>query len=66
METRGWYDPALQMFVEEAREPDRRRLAFLRWLAENGRLEHPVMGAASGELVAAPFEDALGGLPLAS
>jgi hypothetical protein len=65
METVGWYDSALQMFVEEAREPDRRRLTFLRWLVENNRLEHPVMGPASGELVAVPIASSTGTLPLA-
>lgn len=45
--TRG-YDSELQMFVEEPRELDLRRLRFLRWLGERGRLEHGVAGAPSG------------------
>ena len=66
METVGRYDSALQMFVEEAREPDLRRLAFLRWLVANDRLEHPGIGPASGGLVAVPVEDAIVELPRAS
>ena len=66
MKAVGRYDSALQMFVEEPREPDLRRLKFLRWLVKNDRLEHPVIGPASGELVAVPVEDAIVELPLAS
>jgi hypothetical protein len=33
------YDPELQMFVIEPREPDVGRLLFLRWLHERGQLE---------------------------
>ncbi len=66
METVGRQYSALQMFAKEAGEPDRRRLTFLRWLVENNCLEHPVMGPASGGPVAAPIEDAIGPLPLAS
>jgi hypothetical protein len=66
MKAVGRYDSVLQMFVEEPREPDLRRLTFLRWLVENDRLEHPVSGPASGELVAGPVEDAIVGLSLAS
>jgi len=54
------------MFVEETREPDMTRLTFLRWLIEHDRMEHPVVGPASGELVVLqqPLEAAE--LPLAS
>jgi hypothetical protein len=48
------YDGALQMFVEEAREPDFTRLAFLRWLGENGRLEHDVFGTPSARTPSTP------------
>jgi len=48
----GRYDTNLQMFIEERRAPDMRRLRFLRWLAEGGRLEHEVAGASCGELSA--------------
>ena len=65
MKAVGRYDSALQMFVEEPREPDLRRLTFLRWLVKNDRLAHQVMGPASGELAAVPAEDAMIELPLA-
>lgn len=44
------YDGTLQMFVESPREPDMARLTFVRWLAEQGRLEHPIAGPSSGPL----------------
>jgi len=66
MKAVGRYDSALQMFVEEPREPNLRRLAFLRWLGENHRLEHPVNGPASGELVVALAQAEIAELPLAS
>ena len=34
------YDAELHMFVQEPRLPNPRHLEFLRWLAEQGRLEH--------------------------
>jgi len=43
------YDGDLQMFRDTAREPNRETLVFLRWMAEQGRLEHEVSGPASGE-----------------
>jgi hypothetical protein len=43
------YDPELQMFVSEPREPDLNRLLFLRWLHEQGRLGYPAPEAASSE-----------------
>jgi hypothetical protein len=49
----GRYDTALQMFVQETKEPDIRKLTFLRWLVENNRLEHSVYGPQSGEYAAA-------------
>jgi hypothetical protein len=66
MKAVGRYDSALQTFVEEPGELDLRRLTFLRWLVEHGRLDHPASGPASGELVAVTVEDAIIGLPLAS
>jgi len=39
------------MFVDEVHEPDLARLAFLRWLGERGRLEHPVYGPSSGQFM---------------
>ena len=44
MRTVSRYDGALQMFVEEPREPSYEHLRFLRWLVEHGHLEHPVAG----------------------
>ena len=51
MGRRNSYDNALQMFVHEPRDADLKRLAFLRWLAESGRLEHAVAGPATGSYV---------------
>lgn len=45
------YDSSLQMFVQAPRELDMTRVAFMRWLAEQGRLEHRVAGPSSGPLV---------------
>jgi hypothetical protein len=43
------YDPELQMFTDGPHEPDGRRLRFLRWLVEQGRLEHSPAGDSAGE-----------------
>lgn len=43
------YDGELQMFVDAAHDPSRASLLFLRWLAEQGRLEHEIAGPSSGE-----------------
>ena len=48
------YDGDLQMFVQSKREPNREVLIFLRWLAENDRLEHSIAGPSSGEYAAEP------------
>ena len=45
------YDGDLQMFRVAAHEPSREALRFLRWMAEQGRLEHEVSGPSSGEYV---------------
>ena len=66
MKAVGRYDTALQMFVEEPREPDMNRLAFLRWLVENDRLEHGVIGPVSGELAVLKARADIAELPLAS
>ncbi len=50
MAAMGRYDSTLQMFVQEPRDLDLRRLAFLRWLGERGRLEHEIAGPSSGPL----------------
>ena len=66
MKAVGRYDSALQMFVEEPREPDLRRLSFMRWLIENNRLEHEAVGPASGEFVVIAAETEVVEFPLAS
>lgn len=43
------YDGSLQMFCEPVHEVDLPRLRFLRWMIEQGRLEHPVYGPPAGE-----------------
>ncbi|MCC7367620.1 MAG: hypothetical protein IT306_04320 [Chloroflexi bacterium] len=50
MAAMGPYDSSLQMFVQTPREIDMTRLAFMRWLAEAGRLEHRIAGPSSGPL----------------
>lgn len=47
----GPYDADLEMYVELERDLDLRRLRFLRWLVEHGRLEHEVAGPAAGPLI---------------
>lgn len=47
------YDAALQMFVEAPREPDMKRLAFIRWLVAGQRLEHDPAGPSTGEFATA-------------
>ena len=50
----GPYDSTLQMFVQTPQPIDMSRLTFMRWLAENGRLEHRIAGPSSGPLVGQP------------
>jgi hypothetical protein len=52
MNTARAYDPELQMFRESAREPALAELRFLRWLAEQGRLETTPSGPPSGRYAA--------------
>jgi hypothetical protein len=47
----GVYDGDLQMFVEKPRELDLEKLRFLRWMVEQGKLEHAAAGHSSGKLV---------------
>jgi hypothetical protein len=54
MAAMGPYDSTLQMFVQTPQPIDMSRLTFLRWLAENGRLEHQIAGPSSGPLVGQP------------
>jgi hypothetical protein len=46
---RARYDSELQMFCDATHEPSREALQFLRWMAEQGRLEHAVFGPSAGE-----------------
>ena len=48
-ESRG-YDTELHMYREPVRELDRATLLFVRWLVEQGLLEHPVAGPPSGPM----------------
>ena len=59
MAAMGKYDSALQMFVQTPQPIDMSRLTFLRWLAENGRLEHRIAGPSSGPLVNQPTAQAV-------
>jgi len=52
------FDGDLQMFRETTREFNLAHLRFLRWLAEQGRLEHKPLGPPSGPLVdGKPYEE---------
>jgi hypothetical protein len=44
------FDADLQMFRETLRAVNLAHLRFLRWLVEEGRLEHGVAGVPAGEL----------------
>ena len=50
------YDSDLEMFREAPRPLDHAHLCFLRWLAEQGRLEHAPVGLPSGALAAVVCE----------
>ncbi len=52
------YDGDLEMFRETPRMINVAHLEFLRWLSEQGRLEHKPMGPSSGEL-AEPVKEVL-------
>jgi hypothetical protein len=43
------YDGELQMFCDSAHEANLEGLRFIRWLVEQGRLEHGAAGPPSGE-----------------
>jgi hypothetical protein len=47
------FDGTLQMFRDAPKPVNLAQLRFLRWLAEQGRLEHAVAGLPSGEFAAA-------------
>ncbi len=52
------YDGELQMFCDAAHEPNLESLRFIRWLVEQGRLEHDAAGPPSGEYAEQPLEAA--------
>jgi hypothetical protein len=52
------YDGELQMFCDSAREANLEALRFIRWLVEQGRLEHDAAGPPSGEYTEQPLEAA--------
>ena len=56
------YDGELQMFCDTAHEPSREALLFMRWMAEQGRLEHAVYGPSSGEYADEPSVEMFGEL----
>jgi hypothetical protein len=49
MSERPAYDTELGMFVDSTREPDCAHLRFLRWLVEQGLLEHEAASLPTGE-----------------
>ncbi|HEY7061375.1 MAG TPA: hypothetical protein VII06_07855 [Chloroflexota bacterium] len=52
------FDGELKMFRDADRPVNLACLQFLRWLAEQGRLEHGVAGPSTGEFAVAMFEPA--------
>lgn len=51
------YDGDLQMLLEQPKGINVAHLTFIRWLCEQGRLEHPVAGPSSGAFVPRPAAD---------
>jgi hypothetical protein len=49
MKATGQYDKELQMYCDAVREVNFEQLRFLRWLAEQGKLEHETFGQPTGE-----------------
>ena len=45
------YDGALQMFVDEPKPVSLAHVGFMRWLMDQGRLEHEPAGPPSGRLM---------------
>ena len=54
MAAMGQYDSTLQMFVQTPQPIDMSKVSFMRWLAEQGKLEHEIAGPSSGPLVSSP------------
>jgi hypothetical protein len=53
MTERTSFNGTLQVFRDASKPVNRADLRFLRWLAEQGRWEHPVVGPPSGEFAEA-------------
>jgi hypothetical protein len=49
MKDRTSFDGIIEMFCDAPKPVSMDQLRFLRWLAEQGRLEHAVAGLLSGE-----------------
>ena len=54
------YDTELQMFCDATHEPNREALLFMRWMAEQGRLEHAVYGPSAGEYAGETIQELAG------
>jgi hypothetical protein len=52
------FDGDLKMFREAPQGVNLERLRFLRWLVEQGRLEHGPAGPPSGEFATQPMPEA--------
>ena len=52
------FDGELKMFRDSDASVNLAALRFLRWLAENGRLEHEIAGPSSGPFVEEPVTSA--------
>jgi hypothetical protein len=52
------FDGDLKMFRDSEQPVNLAALRFLRWLAENGRLEHGIAGPSSGPFVEEPVTSA--------
>lgn len=48
------FDGNIEMIVEQPAEVNLARLRFMRWLAEQGALEHSVAGPSSGDFAETP------------
>ena len=53
MQTTRQYDGDLQMFCEPIHQVNLEQLRFLRWLGEQGKLEHEIAGEPAGEFAGA-------------
>lgn len=49
----GLYDKDLQMYCEDPKSPDLEKMKFLRWMTEQGRLEHKAYASPEGQFARA-------------